>query len=253
MPRASVAAKCSILEILGAMGNPAALEAVGAAAKSDQPELQDVATRLLGDWMTVDAAPVLLDLAKTATDPKYRIRAMRGYIRLVRQFDVPEPQRVAMCRAALEAAARNDEKKLVLEVMARYPSVEMLRLAVEMGKTPSLKSEAAATALAIAQKIGGAADVQDLLTQIGQEPVKIEIIKAEYGAGTTFKDVTGILRRHVRDLPLVVLPASSYNSAFGGDPVPGVVKQLKVQYRLNGKAGEAVFPENASILLPVPK
>ena len=61
--------------------------------------------------MTVDAAPVLLDLAKTAPDNKYKIRALRGYIRLVRQFTVPDAQRVEMCRAALDAAERDAEKK----------------------------------------------------------------------------------------------------------------------------------------------
>ena len=41
------------------------------------PELQDAGSRLLGEWMTVDAAPVLLDLAKTAAEEKYEIRAIR--------------------------------------------------------------------------------------------------------------------------------------------------------------------------------
>jgi len=254
MSRASVPAKCTLLEILGAMGGAKALEAMGAAAKDPSAELQDTASRLLGEWMDLDAAPVLLDLAKTAPEDKYKIRALRGYIRLVRQFTVPDPQRAEMCRAAMETAERDAEKKLVLEVMERYPSIDMLKLAVAMAKDPALKSDAAGISLVIAQKIGGGSiDVQKLLAQVGHEPVKVEIIKAEYGAGTTFRDVTEILRRSVRDLPLIVLPSPSYNTSFGGDPVPGTVKQLKVQYRLNGKPGEATFPENATIMLPVPK
>ena len=129
-----------------------------------------------------------------------------------------------------------------------------LRLTVDAAKTPSLKTDAAGAALIIAQKLGGAsADVQKLLIQIGQEPVKIEILKAEYGAGKTFRDVTATVRQQVRDFPLIVLPQPSYNASFGGDPVGGVVKELKIQYRLNGKAGEASFAENATILLPLPK
>jgi hypothetical protein len=83
--------------------------------------------------------------------------------------------------------------------------------------------------------------------------VKIEIIKAEYGAAAKVKDVTTILRKHVHDFPVIVLPSPSYNATFGGDPAPGVVKQLKVQYRMDGKPGEATFAENASIQLPRPK
>jgi hypothetical protein len=42
-------------------------------------------------------------------------------------------------------------------------------------------------------------------------------------------------------------------ASFGGDPVARTVKQLKVQYRMNGKAGEASFPEDANIMHPLPK
>jgi HEAT repeat protein len=253
LPQASLAAKGTLLEILSAMGGTKALQTIGAAAKDANPELQDAASRLLGEWMTVDAGPVLLDLAKTATDAKYETRALRGYIRLARQFTMPEPERAEMCRTALQTAKRDAEKKLVLEVLERYPSIDALKLAVETAKVPTLKNDAAATALAIAQKIGGSADVQKLLAQVGQDPVKVEIIKAEYGAGDKRVDVTAILRKHVRDFPLIVLPSSSYNSAFGGDPAGGVVKQLKVQYRMDGKAGEASFQEDATIMLPMPK
>ena len=252
MPSAPVPAKCRFLEILTAMGGAKALRAVGAAAKDANADMQEAGTRLLGEWMTVDAGPVLLDLAKTAGAEKYKTRALRGYIRLARQFDMPDQQRAEMCRTALQTAGRDAEKKLVLEVLERHPSVDTLRVAVDAAKVPSLKNDAARVSMVIAQKIGGSVDVQKLLAQFGHEPVKVEIIKAQYGTGTKFKDVTEALRRHVRDFPLIVLPSSSYNASFGGDPAPGIVKQLKVQYRINGKAGEASFAENATIVLPVP-
>ena len=83
--------------------------------------------------------------------------------------------------------------------------------------------------------------------------MKLEIVKAEYGAGSGQKDVTEALRRMARDLPLIVLPSASYNESFGGDPMPGVANQLRVHYRVNGTAGNASFAENAVILLPMPK
>jgi len=84
-----VAARCRFLEILASMGGPTALAAVGAAAKDATPEIREAASRLLGEWMDVDAAPVLLDLAKTATEEKYKVRTLRGYIRLVRSSCCP--------------------------------------------------------------------------------------------------------------------------------------------------------------------
>ena len=90
-------------------------------------------------------------------------------------------------------------------------------------------------------------------SKAGLEKVKVEIVKAEYGAGETQRDVTDILKAQVGELQLVPLPKSTYNGSFGGDPVPDTPKKLKVQYRINGKEGEATFAENALIILPVPK
>lgn len=61
--------------------------------------------------MSADAAPVLLDLAKTETSNKYKVRALRGYIRIARQLDMEPKQRMEMCRQAIEVAQRADEKR----------------------------------------------------------------------------------------------------------------------------------------------
>ena len=87
MDRASVPTKSVLLSILADVGGKKALETVGLAAKSKEPELQDTSTKLLGKWATSDAAPVLLDLAKTAPEEKYQIRAIGGYIRIARSND----------------------------------------------------------------------------------------------------------------------------------------------------------------------
>lgn len=253
--RSPVDTKIVLLQILGAMGGGKALQTVGTAAKSGDSQLQDAGTRLLGEWMTVDAAPVLLDLAKA--DPaqnKYQGRALRGYLRLARQFVMPEDQRAEICRNALAICRQPAEQKLVLDVLKRHPTIDGLKLAVRIMQTPELKPEATSVAMAIAQKLGGkTADARQVLAQAGLDKVKLEIVKAEYGAGATQKDVTEVLRKQAADLPLISLPADGYNASFGGDPLPGTPKQLKVQYRINDKAGEALFAENEMILLPMPK
>jgi hypothetical protein len=86
---------------------------------------------------------------------------------------------------------------------------------------------------------------------MGRDPVELEIVKAEYGAGDTQKDVTRTLKKHAGKVRWIVLPSGNYNQTFG-DPAPDVVKKLKVQYRINGKAGEASFDENTLVVLPMP-
>lgn len=168
LPNASASAKQTILKILGEMGGTKALQTLGATARTAAPELQDTATRLLGQWMTVDASSELIQLAKVPGP--YQIRALRGYIRLARQFLMSPEQRTDMCRTALEVATRDAERMLVLNVLERYPSIEMLKLAVQLAKIPAIKSDAAKTGRAIAKKIGNeSAEVKALLSQLPAE------------------------------------------------------------------------------------
>jgi HEAT repeat protein len=260
MERASVPTKVELLKILGAVGGGEALASIGAAAKASDPEVQDASSRLLGEWMTIDAAPVLLDLSKSAPGDKYRVRALRGYIRIARQFVMSEQQRCEMCQAAFDAATQAAERKLVLDVLKRYRNLGSLQLAAKITReAPNMNKEATQATLAIARELGdekhsGTADeVRDIVAHAKLGKVKLEIVKAEFGAAGKQNDVTKPLQQLVGDVQFVKLPAPNYVAAFGGDPAPGIVKQLKIQYRIDGKSGEATFVENALIILPTLK
>jgi HEAT repeat protein len=151
--RSPPATKSYLLETLSDVGGTSALGTLAAAAKSADPQLQDTASRLLGKWNSVDAAPVLLDLAKTAPAEKYQVRALRGYIGLARKFAMSDQQRSEMCQNALETSRRTAEKQLVLDVLKLHPSAESLKLAIDAQQVPEIKDEATAATLIITQKL----------------------------------------------------------------------------------------------------
>jgi HEAT repeat protein len=254
LQKASADGKVQLVEILGAVSGPKSINAIAGAISDGTDQIKDAGTRVLGAWMTVDAAPVLLKVAKDPASSKYQVRALRGYLRLARQFPMSDDQRAEMCEKALAAAKRPEERKLAVEVLARYPSEQTMALALKAAQDPALKQDAARAVMAIAQarELDGG-EVQELLAKIGLEPVKVEIVKAEYGSGQTQRDVTDTLRKRLHDLPLITLPKASYNKSFGGDPAPGSQKQLVVEYKINGKEGKATFAENQAIMLPTPK
>jgi len=152
MSDAPVAAKCELLELLGSLGGEKALATVATAAADSNVEIQDAATRVLGEWMSPDAGPVLLKLVDTLGDDKFRIRALRGYIRIPRQLGISDEEKLAMFRQAMKVAWRDAEKKLVLESLVRIPSPQTLAIAVENLDSPSVKDAAAAAAVAISEK-----------------------------------------------------------------------------------------------------
>ena len=167
--RAPAASKILLLDILGDVGGEKALKTLGTAAKSNDPQMQDAGSRVLGKWGSVDAAPVLLDLAKSGPAAQFRVRALRGYIGLARKFPMPEPQRVEMCQKAFDTSKQVAEQKLVLDVLKIHPSIDALKLTIKARQTPELKEDATQFALEIAKKLGNKDDVKELLTKAGIE------------------------------------------------------------------------------------
>jgi HEAT repeat protein len=250
--KAPPAAKQTLLEILGGVGGEKALETIAATIKTGDAKLQDAGTRVLGEWMTADAAPVLLDLSQDPAVVKYQVRALRGYLRIARQFALPDDQRIAMAQRALDAAKRPEEQKLALDVLQRVATPAALDAAMKAKQTPGLEEAANQTAMVIVQKlVEQGADPAAMLARIGQKPLDIKIEKAEYGDSRNSRDVTDMLQQHVRGLPVIQL-GGTFNKAFGGDPAPNAPKWLKVSYTINGKSGEARIAENQSIVLPMP-
>jgi len=165
LQRSSTTTQTTLLEILAEVGGTGALQTLASAAKSSEPQLQDTSSRLLGKWNSVEAAPVLLDLARSAPEERYQVRALRGYIGLARKFAMPEKQRAAMCAEAMQTAQRTDERKLVLDVLQLHPSVAGLKVAIAAKQSPDVKQEAADATQVIAQKLRKkGVDVSDLIS-----------------------------------------------------------------------------------------
>jgi len=251
---ASLDTRNILLEILSEVGGTRALQALADAARGDEESQVDVSTRLLGKWSTVEAAPVLLDLAKTLQERKYKVRTLRGYLGQVRRYPMSSEKRAAMCQAAIDAAIRIEEKKLALDVLKLRPNSPGLAVVVQSANDAALRDHAVAAGIEIVRGLRGEdrVDLKEVLQQIGLKTVQLDIVKAEYGVGGRGVDVTGILRQHVGKVALIELPSSSYNESFGGDPAPGIAKQLQIQYRINGEPGEVTLDENSLILLSTP-
>ena len=68
----------------------------------------------------------------------------------------------------------------------------------------------------------------------------LEIIGATYGARSNWIDVTPQMQSRANGSRLV--PVGVF-SQLAGDPLPGVIKTLKIEYEIDGKPGQAEFSE----------
>ncbi len=152
MTDASADAQTELMDLLIYVGGKQALAGAQVAAEGDDKSAANAATQALGKWLTPDAAPVLLELAKSG-NPAYRVRCLRGYIRVIRQFGLRSGQRLQMSKKAFAAASRDEERKLVLDTLTRFPSSQGLKMITPHLENSSLSEDASKAAVTIGEKI----------------------------------------------------------------------------------------------------
>jgi hypothetical protein len=155
LPQADATHKPALLRALSQVGGAKALQAVRSATKDANEDVQDEAVRALCNWPNIEAAGDMLEIAKTSSNAKHKIFALRGYTRLIGQSELPADKKLAMCKDAMALAARDDERKLVLGALGGVPTVKALEMVMPYLDNPKTKNEAGSAAVSIAEKLKG--------------------------------------------------------------------------------------------------
>jgi HEAT repeat protein len=152
LSKAGPAVKPALLRTLRVAGGPDALKAVRTAVDDANKEVHTAAVRVLTEWTSTDAAPILLELAKTSTDATDKTLALRGYLGIALQGNVAPQHKLAICRQAAPLVQREEEKRMLLGAVAGASTAELLDLTVPYLDDASVRREAVATVMAIAEK-----------------------------------------------------------------------------------------------------
>jgi hypothetical protein len=166
--------KEKLLSLLKQIGGPTALAAVASAASD--PKMADKATEILGQWNTPeDAAPLAaacLKLAKSGS--RYKTRAIRAYIRIPRQFDLSNEQRINMAKIAFDTAIRPEDKELIFEIFKRMINTASVNAALSYADQPEYSEKACDAAVFVAEKIQGTSpELQEAMKKV------VEIAKSQ--------------------------------------------------------------------------
>jgi HEAT repeat protein len=160
--------KLALLRALRSAGGPMALRTVKGATADSDAQVKETALRVLCDWPTPDALPLLAGLVKSPPSKTIKVLALRGFVRLVPQQDAPEAKKLAALTDAMALADRAEEKRLALSALGEIPTVEALTLAASYLDNPELKEEACLAAVAIAERVpsGHSAEVAATMKQV---------------------------------------------------------------------------------------
>ena len=147
-----LAAKSSLLIVLGRIGDPAGLAILKESLGDKDANIVDAAVRALSDWPSAAPAEDLLKVAQSSTNQVHKVLALRGYVRLIGlESDRPKEDTVKMYKTAMELAPNETEKKMVLSGLANVRTYASLEMAAGYLGDEGLKQEAEAAIVKIAE------------------------------------------------------------------------------------------------------
>lgn len=133
--------KYAIIRTLGSIGGTAAQQMLSESMASTVPEIQDAAVRGICNWPNADVADQLLELAQTTDNEKYKVLALRAYLRMANMY--PEAgQALPMCNDVIAVTQRADLLKSTIACIQRFRDVKSFPPLVTMLDNPAVSAEA---------------------------------------------------------------------------------------------------------------
>lgn len=163
--------RASLLRVLGRIGDDSSLPTLRTALSSREAEIQDAAIRALSDWPTSEPVSDLLKVAQTAENARYKILALRGFVRLLGLDSARTPaETVDLYKKAMDLAGDAQEKKRVLSGLVAAKSLGTLNMAADYLDDLALHLEAESAAVQIAQGIfaSNPQRVKEVMTKVIQ-------------------------------------------------------------------------------------
>lgn len=144
--------RCSLLRVLGKIGDDSALGVLRAGLKDKSVAVQEACIRALADWPTAEPIADLLKVVQTSENKIRRVLALRGYVRLIGfESGRPADETIGMYRQAMSLASDTSEKKMVLSGLANIKSLAALQMAVAYLEDKTLQQEAEVAVVKIAE------------------------------------------------------------------------------------------------------
>ena len=142
--------KPDILRPLSRIGGNAALQVVIRETAHSNQRVRAAALYVLSQWPDIQAAKPLLDLCRSSADPKLLYTGLQGYIRLVREAEIPAEIKVSMVKEVMDLPLGTQEKHVLLSGLSEIKSMAALELASGFLSEPEVAARAARAMLRIA-------------------------------------------------------------------------------------------------------
>jgi HEAT repeat protein len=146
--------RCSLLSVLGKIGDSNALPRFRESLVSDNIDIRGAAIRALAEWPTSEPAADLMKAAENSENKVHRILALRGAVRLLGLDNKRSTEEaIEMYKKAMSLAPDAGEKKRVLSGLANMKSLDALRITAGYLQDKALLKEAESATIKVADSI----------------------------------------------------------------------------------------------------
>jgi len=137
-------AKCSLIAVLGGIGNAKAFAAVESGVNAKVPEIQNAAVRALTVWPNPTATDALLNIFAATKNKTHRTLALRGAVRLLSLPGQDAAKTLPAYKKLLDNISQPGEIKLVLSGVGSVPDRGALKILEPYIKNKAVQREATA-------------------------------------------------------------------------------------------------------------
>lgn len=149
-----LATRCSLLSVLGRIGDSSGLAVLRKALGSKETNEQSAAIRALSMWPTSEPTVDLLAVAEGSKNQLHKTLALRGFVRLLGlESDRAASETIGMYKQAMALAPNATEKRRVLSGLSSVASVDALKMVLEYSNDEELLRESEVAAIRIAELI----------------------------------------------------------------------------------------------------
>ncbi|MBL7221324.1 MAG: HEAT repeat domain-containing protein [Phycisphaerae bacterium] len=207
----SLSATCSLLRVLGGIGTAKAFEVVASALKGTNAEIRDAAVRALSDWPDSRSLDALLAVIRTTDNPKHRVLAMRGCVRILILGDCTVQRTLASYRELIKASKTPEDTKLVLSGLGAVADPAALEVIEPFMAKKEFLAEAEFAKLGVARAIMGSSSKLS-------KTVATDLKKSK---NRTVANQANWIVKSLRGIKPDAVSAGSWKSLFNGKDLTG--------------------------------
>ncbi len=149
-----IESRTALLRAIGRAGGAKALECVVQSLNDPDETFRNEALRELSEWPTADAAPQLLEQARSDQENRH-VLGLRGYIRLARAGTDPAAK-AAMLTTAMELTRKPEEQWQVLAAWGTLKTAQSLDALLPFLKDAQVKNEAGSAIITVSTELAKA-------------------------------------------------------------------------------------------------